>query len=516
MVNPPSICSVKNIWYDTNNKKIRVFITHGIRKGTVVMGVLEHLEPHGVFHFFEEISSIPRGSGNTRKISDYCVGFAKERGLEYHQDSSNNVILIKEATAGYEQAEPVILQGHLDMVCEKEHGCTKDMEQEGLDLIVEEDRVRARGTTLGGDDGIAVAMVLAVLDSKELPHPRIEAVFTVDEEIGMMGAADLDLSPVKGKKLINIDSEEEGIFTVSCAGGNTTECRLPLVRVPFAGIALSLTVGGLLGGHSGAEIDKGRANANMLLGRLLYAAQEKSALRLVAVEGGKKDNAIPQQSHALLVAADADAVRAVAAELELAFQHEYQKTDPGIFVKIEDAVADVTPMGEVTTAKVINLLTCMPNGVQQMSADIAGLVQTSLNLGTLITGEAELLATFSIRSSIATQKQMLVDRLSCQMRQLGGNVHVLGDYPAWEYKQNSALRDLMTGVFRRQYGRDPEISAIHAGLECGLFLGKRPDLDCVSIGPDLTEIHTYRESMSISSVQRVWNFLIEVLKYSNQ
>lgn len=480
------------------------------------MSILEQLEPHSVFRFFEEISAVPRGSRNTKAISDWCVAFAKERGLEYHQDSRGNVILIKEAAPGYEQAEPMILQGHLDMVCEKAPDCTKDMEREGIDLIVDGDRIRANGTTLGGDDGIAVAMILAVLDSKDLPHPRIEAVFTVDEEIGMMGAADLDLSPLKGKKLINLDSEEEGIFTVSCAGGNTTECRLPLARVPFAGTALKITVGGLLGGHSGAEIDKGRASANVLLGRLLYAVQKQSAFRLVTVGGGNKDNAIPRQAEAQLIAADAGAVRAAAAEMEAAFRHEYQKTDPGIFVQTEETAPAYPPMGEVTTARVIGLLVCMPNGIQAMSADLTGLVQTSLNLGVLVTGETELLATFSVRSSIATQKQMLADRLSCQMQLLGGSVTVLGDYPAWEYRQNSALRDLMTGVFRRQYGREPEISAIHAGLECGLFLGKRPDLDCVSIGPDLTEIHTCRESMSISSVRRVWEFLIEVLRCANQ
>lgn len=478
------------------------------------MGVLEQLEPYGVFQFFEEISAIPRGSTNTKAISDWCVDFAKQRGLEHYCDALGNVILIKQAAPGYEKAEPVILQGHLDMVCEKAPDCAKNMEREGIDLVVDGDRIRAKGTTLGGDDGIAVAMALAVLDSKDLSHPRVEVVLTVDEEIGMLGAVGLDMSHLKGRKLINIDSEEEGIFTVSCAGGNLTQCRLPLVRAPFSGSTLKVTVGGLLGGHSGSEIDKGRANANMLLGRLLYAAQEKSDLRLVSVEGGRKDNAIPQTAHALLVAADADSVRAVAENMQTAFRHEYRTTDPGVFVQVENAAAEQIPMDEACTFQVINMLTCLPNGIEAMSADIAGLVLTSLNLGVLVTEEEELLASFCVRSSVATQKQMLVDRLACQMRLLGGSVSVFGDYPAWEYQQESALRELMTEVFREQYGREPEISAIHAGLECGMFTGKLPGLDCVSIGPDMAEVHTYRESMSISSVRRVWSFLTEVLKRS--
>lgn len=478
------------------------------------MGVLEHLQPRSVFHFFEEISAIPHGSTNTKAISDWCVAFAKERNLEYYQDSFHNVIIIKEATEGYEDAAPIILQGHLDMVCEKAPDCTKDMEKEGIDLVVDGDRIRAKGTTLGGDNGIAVAMALAVLDAKDLSHPRVEVILTTDEEIGMLGAVELDMSPLKGRKLINIDSEEEGIFTVSCAGGNMTRCRLPLVRAPFSGTALKLTVGGLLGGHSGVEIDKGRANANMLLGRLLYAVQNQSQLRLIAVAGGNKDNAIPREAQALLLAENADAVGAVAAEMEAAFQHEYRSTDPDVWVKVESASTNDLPMDEASTFKVINLLTCMPDGIQVMSADIPGLVQTSLNLGVLATEEKELLASFCLRSSVASQKQMLVDRLACQMQLLGGSIDISGDYPAWEFKQESELRDLMTEVFRKQYGRDPQISAIHAGLECGMFAGKLPDLDCVSIGPDMWEVHTYHESMSISSVGRVWQFLVEVLKSS--
>lgn len=253
------------------------------------MAVLAHLEPKCVFQFFEELCAIPHGSSNTKKISDWLMAFAKERNLEAWQDELNNVVIVKEATPGYEAAETVILQGHMDMVCEKTADCIKDMDQEGLDLAVEGDTVYAIGTTLGGDDGIAVAMALAILDAKDLPHPRLEAVFTVDEEIGMLGAAGLDCSRLQGRRLLNLDSEEEGVFTVSCAGGNVTCCTLPLVRKAFEGTPLTITVGGLAGGHSGVEIDKGLGNSNLLMGRILCAADQRAELRLANVGGGLKD-----------------------------------------------------------------------------------------------------------------------------------------------------------------------------------------------------------------------------------
>ena len=240
------------------------------------MNVLEHLEPKSVFRFFEEMCAIPHGSRNTKAVSDWCADFARARGLEYHQDGDNNIIIIKEAAPGYEAAPPVILQGHLDMVCEQTADCQKDMSREGLDLAVDGDFVYAKGTTLGGDDGIAVAMALALLDAEGLPHPRLEAVFTVDEEIGLLGAASIDVTPLKGRQMLNLDSEAEGIFTVSCAGGNTSACLLPLTRAPFDGAGVTVAVGGLTGGHSGAEIHKGRANANVLMGRILRAAARRT------------------------------------------------------------------------------------------------------------------------------------------------------------------------------------------------------------------------------------------------
>ncbi len=475
------------------------------------MAILEHLEPRGVFRFFEELCAIPHGSSNTKAVSDWLMDFARERGLEAYQDGLNNVIIIKEATSGYESAEPVILQGHMDMVCEKAPGCAKDMEKEGLDLAVDGDAVYAEGTTLGGDDGIAVAMALAILDADDIPHPRLEAVFTVDEEIGMLGATALDVSMLRGRRMLNLDSEEEGVFTVGCAGGNLTQCTLPLTRAPYAGKALTVTVGGLRGGHSGAEIDKGLGNANMLMGRLLYAASRKAELRLVEVNGGLKDNAIPRETVATLVTTDPEAVLAVCRELDAQLKNEYRTTDPDVFVTAAESTASL-PMDDDTTRRVLCFLTCAPNGIQAMSADMPGLVQTSLNLGILKTEKDAVIASFCVRSSIDGQKQMLVERLTCMTEALGGTVEVFGDYSGWEYRPDSPLRELLVEVFTQQYGHAPRIEAIHAGVECGIFSGKLPGLDCVSMGPDLTEIHTCREKLYISSVQRLWTMVLETLK----
>ena len=478
-----------------------------------MMHILDGLQPQAVFSFFEELSAIPHGSRHTKAISDWCVAFAKARGLAVRQDGANNVVIVKEAAPGYEQAPTVMLQGHLDMVCEKEPGCAKDMEREGLELATDGSYVWAKGTTLGGDDGIAVAMVLAILDAKDLPHPRLEAVFTTDEEIGMLGAAALDAAGLRSKYLLNLDSEEEGVFTVSCAGGARASVLLPLARAPYAGKALRLTVDGLQGGHSGVEIDKGRANADLLLGRVLAGMQLAGVdFRLVDVAGGLKDNAIPVSCTAVLRAADPAAVCAAAAKTDAAFRAEYQTADPGVHVHAESCGDERAAMDEATTRRVVCLLSLAPNGIQEMSRDIPGLVQTSLNLGILGCSGEQLEASFCLRSSVASQKTMMRERLDTLAALLGGRVEYSGDYPAWEYKKESALRERMTEVYRAQYGKEPEIAAIHAGVECGLFCGKLPGLDCVSFGPELEQIHTPRERMNVASVQRVWAFTLEVLK----
>ena len=475
--------------------------------------MLEHLKPERVFYYFEKMCEIPHGSGNTKQISDFCVNFAKEQGLEYYQDADNNVIIVKEASAGYEAAEPVILQGHLDMVCEKTADCPKDMEKEGLDIYVDGDFVRAKDTTLGGDNGISVAMAMAILEDKTLSHPRVEAVFTVDEEIGLLGAGSIDVSPLKGKTMINIDSEDEGIFTVSCAGGNSTICRLPINTKEYEGVVYTLEITGCKGGHSGVEIDKGRCNPNVLMGRLLQDIQRGASLQIVSVDGGLKDNAIPVQSKAVIVCDQEIVLKASVEQMQVVFANEYAGTDPDIQITLtRDENIKVNVMDEVSTQKVICLLICMPNGVQKMSMDIAGLVQTSLNIGIVETHEDYFRMSFCVRSSVDSEREMLNRRIGTMITQLGGTMEIEGAYPGWEYKKDSRLRDLMVDVFKDQYGKEPTVEAIHAGLECGMFAGKIPGLDCVSIGPNLDQIHTVRENMSISSVQRVYEFVLEVLK----
>ena len=478
------------------------------------MSVLEHLEPKGVFHYFEEMCAIPHGSRNTKAISDWCVAFVKEHGLEYYQDDADNVIIIKEATPGYENAAPIILQGHTDMVCEKEADCPLDMEKDGLDLVVEGNILRARGTTLGGDDGIAVAIGLAALAADDLQHPRLEVLLTSDEEIGMLGAEALDASPLQGRQMLNLDSEDEGVFTVSCAGGSEAACTIPVMREAFTGAVLRVNVAGLSGGHSGVEIHKGRANADMLMGRLLRAAAAKTELRLVRVDGGLKDNAIPVAAEGIIVVADAAAASAAVLALGEAMANEYRVSDPGLKVTVQEAAEELLPMDAVSTRRILCWLTCAPNGVQAMSMDIPGLVQTSLNLGILQTHADKVTTSFSVRSSVDSQKRMLHDRIRCLVEELGGSMELFGDYPGWEYRPESPLRERMKEVFEEQYGYEPKVEAIHAGLECGLLSAKLPGLDCVSVGPNLKEIHTPRERLEIDSVQRLWAFVVEVLRRS--
>ena len=477
------------------------------------MAVLEHLEPGRVFHFFEQMSAIPRGSGNTKAVSDWLAEFARKRGLRYQQDALNNIIIFKDASAGYEGAEPVILQGHMDMVCEKAPDCGKDMTREGLDLAIDGDFVYAKGTTLGGDDGIAVAMALAVLDDESLPHPPIEAVITVDEETGMDGAMGIDVSGLKGRRMLNIDSEDEGVFTVSCAGGARMDCVLPVRREVFAAPVQRITVQGLVGGHSGTEIDKGRGNGVQLMGRVLASVAEETELRLVEVCGGLKDNAIPTGAQAL-ISANAEVTAEVCRRMTQSLREEYRVTDPDVEVTVEPAETAMLPMDAVSTRRAVCLLVCHPNGVQVMSADIPGLVQTSLNLGVMHLTEDGLHFSYSIRSCIASQKAMLAQRVHAIVEFAGGTVSERGNYPGWQYERDSKLRELVLGVYRDLTGAEAKLEATHGGLECGIFIEKIPDLDAISLGPELHDVHSVRERLSVPSTERVYELVCEVLRRS--
>lgn len=473
---------------------------------------LAGLEPKAVFAWFEKISTIPHGSGNTKAISDFLVSFAKEYGLRYIQDALNNVILFHPGTAGLEDHPPVILQGHMDMVCEKDADIALDMDKDGLDITHDDRYVFAKGTTLGGDDGIAVAYALALLADNTIPHPPLEVVITVDEEIGLLGADGLDASVLKGRTLINIDSDEEGIFTVSCAGGATATITLPLERRAVYGPCVRLTVEGLRGGHSGTEIGKGLANANKLMGELLGRIQKEMPLCLTAIGGGSKDNAIPRacQAAVVVMGLNPERINTIAEEFQREVRSRYAEPEAVIRGDNVDALGG-NALSTEDTARVIALLCALPNGVQAMSTDIPGLVQTSLNLGILKMEDA-LRLTFSVRSSKGAEKQALLQRLSELAAFYGGEYSQAGEYPAWEYRAESRLRDTMVGAYTRLFGEAPQVIAIHAGLECGIFSEKLPGLDCVSIGPNMPDIHTSRERLEIASAERTWRFLLEVMK----
>ena len=473
---------------------------------------LAGLEPASVFGYFEELCGIPHGSGNTKMISDHLVEFAKKHDIRYIQDELNNVIFFAEGTCGMEDHWPVILQGHMDMVCEKDEDCPIDMAVDGLDVTHDGEWVFAKGTTLGGDNGIAVAYAMALLADKTIPHPPIEVIITVDEETGLDGAHGIDLSSLKGKTLINLDSEEEGIFTVSCAGGGSATISLNAPRRAVYGPCIRLVVDNLQGGHSGAEIHKNRTNANKVMGEFLSRIQKLMPLCLTSIAGGSKDNVITRTCQATLVAmgTDLERINTIAEELQAEIREKYEEPEATVQAFDVDALGG-NSMSTEDTAKVIGLLCAAPYGVQSWSEDMPGLVQTSLNLGVVKLGET-FNATFSVRSSVNAEKVELLEKLKALADMFGGSYSLHGQYPAWEYKKESYVRDTMVKVYKEMYGKDPQVLAIHAGLECGLLSEKIENLDCISIGPDMQDIHTSREKLNIASVRRTWEFLLEVMK----
>lgn len=478
------------------------------------MNVLNNLEPASVFHYFEEICSIPHTSFHEKQLSDYCVAFAKERNLYWEQDDLGNVLIIAPATEGYENTEPIILQGHLDMVGDKTPECDLDLETDGLRLAVDGDWISAEGTTLGADDGIAVAYALAILDADDIPHPRLEVVLTVSEEVGLLGATGIDLSSCQAVRLLNIDSEEEGIFTVGCAGGVRLQSDIPMTRTCATGCCLDFKFEGILGGHSGIEINNGLANANLLMGRFLMELKNACAFEIIAMNGGVKENVIPKDgSFSLLVAAeDQLAVEEVVHDFNERIHGEYAVSDPNATLIMAGAgAADADVLDAASKEKLITALNLMPNGVQAMSMDLPGLVETSLNLGVVSLTCDNLQLCFSARSSVTSAKNYLMDKVTQMTEYLGGSVTSSGNYPAWPLARESKFREQCIEVYEKLYGKAPEVVTIHAGLECGIFSEKIPGLDCISIGPDLKDIHTVKERASISSIARVWEFIKAVL-----
>lgn len=481
------------------------------------MGVLNGLEPRAVFSYFETICGIPHGSGNTGQIADYLVKFAQERGLGWYRDSANNVVITKPASPGYEDADTVILQAHTDMVCEKDPGVEFDFTKDAISLIVEDDILRADGTTLGADDGISVAMILALLDDASLRHPKLEALLTSDEEIGMVGAFAFDCSHLTGHKLINLDSEYEGVLMCSCAGGANAYSTIPVDREEVKLQLVELSIGGLASGHSGVEIDKGRANSNVLMGRLLRTLSEKVPCRLVKLEGGSRETAIAAAATALVGVPEVSAAEAV--EIAMAcgavYAREYAAAEPGLCVNAKAADVDtVKALSLESTARVIRVLLALPDSVQAMSMDMPGLVQTSINFGVLQLREDELYCANTVRSSMTTQKMWILDKVKAVVELAGGKTEITGSYPGWSYNPNSVVKDTILRAYKSLFGKEATVEAVHAGIECGLFADSIPNLDCVSIGPNMADVHTPREHVSISSTRRTYELLREVLAQS--
>ena len=481
----------------------------------IMNNALKGLQPEKVFIYFEELTQIPHGSHNTKQISDFCVDFANKRGLKVYQDEYNNVVIYRPASKGYENAPGVIIQGHLDMVCEKESGCTHDFTKDALDVYVEDGYVTARGTTLGGDDGIAIAYALAVLDDESIQAPAIEAVFTVDEEVGLDGAKLLDGSVLSSKYLINIDNEEEGAFIVGCAGGMRSGLKLPVSYTQMTGKSVKVTITGLMGGHSGMEINKGRANAHIILGRLLFNLDEELFYGISALTGGRMDNAIAREcSVTLCINPDDEArLKELCSILEAQLRNEYSGTDEGIRIVVEDSGTDNAGVIEEKNKQAfIFLLMNLPNGVQKFSGHIEGLVETSLNLGILSMDEECINISFSVRSSVGSAKQALADKLRYMIEFFGGEYVETGCYPEWAYRPESEFRDRAVKLYEDMFNEKANVCVIHAGLECGLFSEKLPELDMISIGPDMKDIHTPAERLSVKSVEKVWRYLVALLE----
>lgn len=476
--------------------------------------ILQDIDYKKIFYYFEEISNIPRGSGNCQAISDYLVGFAKEHGLDCRQDEALNVIIKKPATPSYESCPTLILQGHMDMVCEKKSGSDHDFLKDGLELYIEDDYLAAKDTTLGGDDGAAVAYALAILDDDSLVHPALEVVITTDEEVGLLGATALDTSDLEGRYLINMDNEEEEVLLVSCAGGMTAHCSIPVEFEKKNGKKITVTIKGLLGGHSGSEIDKNRVNADILLGRLLYELRKQS-YEIISLKGGLKQNAIPREASAELLVQEEDVYNVVNEIKFLAekYKNECRTNEPDLTIlTVQGEEREYTCLNANSKQRMLCMLMDTPNGIQVMSPDIEGLVESSLNLGVMEYADGAYQFAYGVRSSQASYKFYMSEKLKALTEQLGGSFCYDGEYPGWEYKKDSRLREIYSKAYQEMFGSPIKIEAIHAGLECGILAEKMGDIDIISVGPNMQDIHTTEERLSISSTKRLYDLICKVLK----
>lgn len=480
---------------------------------------IENLQPELVFNYFAEISKVPRGSGNEQGISDYLAREGKRLGLEVVQDENLNVLIKKPATKSYENAPTVIIQGHMDMVCEKNKGKEHDFTKDPIELRVDGDYLYATDTTLGADNGIAVAMGLALLASDDIQHPALEVIFTADEEETMNGAMNIKGELFKGEYIINLDSEEEGTITVSCAGGVTAVVTIDkeYKTVENKKSAYKIDIKGLLGGHSGMEIDKQRANSNVLMGRLLNHISNVCNIEfdLVSVEGGLKNNAIPREAECIILVNSNDESK-LEKEINNAlqvFKNEYKTSDPDVTIEFEkcDKAYDKA-LNDKCKENIIELINLMPRGIQTMSMDIKGLVESSTNLGVIANNEENFVFEFATRSSVKSLKDDLNNRMTLLCNKLGVKLDLMDDYPEWEYAKDSKLEKICVDTYEEVMGKKPEIVAIHAGLECGLLLDAIKGAQAISIGPNLFDVHTPNEHLDIPSTKRTWKYLVAILK----
>lgn len=479
--------------------------------------MVEDLEPKKVFSFFKEISSIPRESYHEKAISDYLVNFAKERNLEVFQDEKLNVIIRKNATIGYENSIPVIIQGHMDMVCEKTNDSNHDFRKDPIEFKIKDGCLYANNTTLGADDGIAVAYALAILDSDDIAHPALEVVVTTSEETGMDGAMALDTARLTGKRLINIDSEVYGEFLVGCAGGINTKVDFNIEKKAFEGQAVEIEVDGLLGGHSGIEINKQRANANKILGRVLNEIRKNVTFNIISISGGSKHNAIPRKSNVVLAIKNTDdinVIKNIINECLITFKEEYRNTDPNLSIKF-DRIQNTDINDEFSdslTKNIINFLVSVPDGVQNISTDINGLVQTSLNIAVIDMKTDNIEIIISIRSSLGSLKHEIFEKLNIIAQLCEAKCIKVSEYPEWQYQADSDLRSICINTFKDLFKEEPKINLIHAGLECGLFKESMKDTDMISFGPDIMDAHTPTEHMNLETAKKCWEFTLKVLE----
>ena len=458
------------------------------------------------FEFFKEISDVPRISFNTRPIADYLVNFATERGLEYIRDEADNVIIYKAATAGLEDRPTVILQGHTDMVEAKIPGCERDLSKLGVELIYDGDFVKANGTTLGADNGVAVAYMLAVLEgSEDIKHPNIEAVFTANEEPGLIGAKKLDKSCLKGKTMLNLDSDCEGEFIAACAGGAGIEIKINTDRQACEKL-YNLSIKGLVSGHSGADIHKGRESAIRLLFGFL---SQLDSPRISSVKGGAADNVIPASVECVFSALNE--ISDIEARIE-ALKCDIIDHEPDVEISITESGDACSALTEKKSADLIKIITKMPNGVYKMSEHLENSVETSSNIGVITTSSEAITVRCSVRSMIEAEKQNLIKIIIDNATENGAFARVLDGYPGWQFKTDSILQKTVKAVYKDAFGKDAIVTSIHAGLECGIFADAIPDLDCISFGPTAIGIHTVDERLSLSSFERMYSFFVKLLK----